>query len=240
MHETLPAYSRLAYLHDRDQDRAGSAADDWLREMTGSDPGDDPLTRVRLARGQVLYRAGDEFRRLYVIRFGWVKSTYFLSNARTQITGFAMRGDLLGLDGLATGVHACDATALEDSEVIAFPFNEKDDRGNRPWLVDLARRAMSQELARSHAMQLMLSGQTAEQRTAAFLVSLSRRMAKRGYSRSEFVLRMSRAEIGSFLGLALETVSRCMSNLARRGLIEVDQKRVLIADPDKLEEVAQT
>jgi len=197
-------------------------------------------TRLRIRGGGALYRCGDAFKSLYVVWRGSVKSTVTSDDAREQITGFHLPGDMMGFDGLGAGSHTCDAVALEDSEVCVFPYSRID--GADAVLPALRRhfyQQMSRELVRKHESMLMLGSMRADERLATFLLNLSDRFDALGYSRREFVLRMTRADIGSFLGITLETVSRVMSQFARQGLIDFPGlKRVRIADRERLGRVA--
>lgn len=194
--------------------------------------------RYRLRRGDTLYRNHDPFRFLCAVRYGFFKSAGMLPDGREQLTGFQLGGDVLGLDGLATGKHACEVTALEGSEVSVIPYAWDDETANPIALTQIVHRALSREIVRDQGMLLMLGGMLAGQRVAVFLLSLSERLRERGYSRSEFVLRMTRAEMGSFLGMRLATVSRCVTRMVRAGIIEVDNKYVRIVDPDRLRDLA--
>ena len=128
-----------------------------------------------------------------------------------------MAGEIVGLDGISNAKHACDTTALEDTEVCVIPYRRIDDIATQvPALRNHFHRVMSREIVREHGVMLLLGTMLAEERMATFLLNLSQRFAARGYSTSEFVLRMTRAEIGSFLGLKLETVSRVLSRFTRR------------------------
>lgn len=195
-------------------------------------------TRRRIKRGEQLFRAGDKFDALYAVRLGFLKSTVTSADGREQVTGFHMAGEIVGLDGIGTERHTCDATALEDTEVCVIPYGRIDDVAEQvPALRGHFRRVMSREIVREHGVMLLLGSMTAEERLATFLLNLSQRFAARGFSRSEFVLRMTRAEIGSYLGLKLETVSRVLSRFAAEGMIEVAQRHVRILDPARLREV---
>jgi CRP/FNR family transcriptional regulator len=188
-------------------------------------------TRRKVSRGDALYRAGDAFDSLYALRVGFLKSTVTSSDGREQVTGFHMAGELVGLDGIATQKHHCDTVALEDAEVCVIPYERLDDVSSAvPVLQSHFHQVMSREIVREHGVMLLLGSMHAEERLAAFLLNLSQRFEARGYSRNEFVLRMTRAEIGSFLGLKLETVSRGLSRFAQDGLIEVNQKHLRIVD----------
>jgi CRP/FNR family transcriptional regulator len=202
-----------------------------LRELclpAGLDPGEmervDRLvtSRRKLRRGEDLYRAGEPLAALFAIRSGFMKSCVLHDDGREQVAGFHMAGDLLGLDAIGGGSHTCDTVALEDSEVCEIPFS---------YLEQLSRELPSlQQQLRDYGVMLLLGSMSAEERLAAFLLNLSQRFATRGYSPSEFRLRMTREEIGSYLGLKLETVSRAFSGFQDRGLIDVRQKQVRILD----------
>ena len=150
-------------------------------------------------------------------------------DGREQVIGLHMAGELVGLDGISTDAHSCDTVALEDSEVCVIPYDRLEDVATAmPVLHNHFHKVMSREIVREHGVMLLLGSMHAEERLAAFLLNLSQRFETRGYSRTEFVLRMTRAEIGSFLGLKLETVSRVLSRFAQDGLIDVNQKHVRI------------
>jgi CRP/FNR family transcriptional regulator len=192
-------------------------------------------TRKKVKRGDSLFRAGDRFESLYAVRLGFLKSTVMSQDGREQVTGFHMAGELVGLDGISTELHSCDTVALEDTEVCVIPSDRLEDVASAmPVLRNHFHKVMSREIVREHGVMLLLGSMHAEERLAAFLLNLSGRFEARGYSRTEFVLRMTRAEIGSFLGLKLETVSRVLSRFAQDGLIEVNQKHVRIIEPEGL------
>ncbi len=195
-------------------------------------------TRKRVRRGESLFRAGDRFESLYAVRLGFLKSTVMSADGREQVTGFHMAGELVGMDGISGDKHSCDTIALEDTEVCVIPYDRIEEVASSvPALRNHFHRVMSREIVREHGVMLLLGSMHAEERLAAFLLNLSQRFESRGYSRSEFVLRMTRAEIGSFLGLKLETVSRVLSRFASEGLIDVKQKHVHILSPDGLRSI---
>lgn len=202
--------------------------------MTGSDIErlDAMLLRRRRVRaGQVVYREGDRFEFMYAVRSGTFKTSLMLADGREQVSGFYMAGELMGLDALADGAHASTATAMEDAEVCSIPYVHLSEVAvASAGMQHLVARMMSREIVREQSLMLLLGGMNAEQRLSAFLLDQSRRLNSRGYSPSEFHLRMSRAEIGSYLGVTLETVSRTFSAFHRQGLIEVDQRHVRIID----------
>ena len=188
-------------------------------------------TRRRLKRGDSLYRAGDEFASLYAVRSGFFKSTLILEDGREQVTGFHMAGEIVGMDGIGTERHSSGTLAIEDSEVCVIPYARMQELGQT--LAGLQRqfhKVMSREIVREHGVMLLLGSMRAEERLAAFLLNLSQRFAARGYSSTDFHLRMTRDEIGSYLGLKLETVSRAFSKLQEDGLIGVQQKHIRLLD----------
>jgi CRP/FNR family transcriptional regulator len=191
--------------------------------------------RRPIRRGDYLYRAGASLDSLYAIRTGFMKSTVLHEDGREQVAGFHMMGDLLGLDAISSGRHLCDAIALENTEVCEIPLAALEQLSRDiPSLQQHFHRIMSREIVRDHGVMLLLGTMRAEERLAAFLLNLSQRFAARGYSASEFYLRMTREEIGSYLGLKLETISRAMSRFQDEGLIEVRTKHVKIKDMDAL------
>ena len=187
--------------------------------------------RVRLKKGEVLYRAGDRFAALYAIRVGSCKTTVLSEDGREQVAGYHMQGDLLGMDGIGAERYGCEAVALEDTECCVLPFGELGDltRSAAPLQRNLYR-FLSREIARGQDIMLLLGSMRAEERLAAFLLNLSQRYRERGYSGTEFVLRMSRQEIGSYIGLKLETVSRLFSRFQQEGLIQVQGRSVKLLD----------
>ena len=193
-------------------------------------------TRRTLARGDALFRAGEAFTSLYAIRTGFFKTCVSSEDGRDQVTGFQMAGELLGLDGIGTDRHTCDAVALEDSHVCVIPYHQLEDLSRE--LSDLQRhfnRIMSREIVRDHGVMLLLGSMRAEERLAAFLLNLTQRLRTRGFSSSSLILRMTREEIGSYLGLKLETVSRAFSKFQEDGLLEVKQRQIRVLEPEKLQ-----
>ena len=182
-----------------------------------------------LKRGEYLYRTGGTLQSIYAVRTGFLKSCVLHDDGREQVAGFHMMGELLGLDAIGSGMHMCDAVALEDSEVCEIPFNDLERLGREiPALQQHFHRIMSREIARDYGVMLLLGSMRAEERLAAFLLNLSQRFMARGYSSTQFLLRMTREEIGSYLGLKLETVSRAFSHLQNEGLITVHCKEIEI------------
>lgn len=188
-------------------------------------------TRRRIKRGEQLYRAGDAFDSIYAIRSGFFKTDVLLEDGRDQVTGFQMAGELLGLDGISTEHHTCNAIALEDSEVCSIPFLRLESLSREiHTLQHHFHKVMSREIVRDHGVMMLLGTMRAEERLAAFLLNLSQRFTARGFSHAEFYLRMTREEIGSYLGLKLETVSRAFSKFQEEGYIAVQQKHIRILD----------
>jgi CRP/FNR family transcriptional regulator len=192
--------------------------------------------RRTVPRGDALFRAGEPFNSLFAVRTGFFKTCVSSEDGRDQVTGFQMAGELLGLDGIGTERHTCDAVALEDSQVCVIPFARLEDLSRE--FSDLQRqlhRVMSREIVRDHGVMLLLGSMRAEERLAAFLLNLTQRLKSRGFSSSELILRMTREEIGSFLGLKLETVSRAFSKLQDDGALEVKQRQIRVLDPAALQ-----
>jgi CRP/FNR family transcriptional regulator len=188
-------------------------------------------TRRRLKRGESLFRAGDKFSSFYAVRSGFFKTVQTLEDGRDQVTGFHMAGELMGMDGIGPDAHICNAVALEDSEVCVIPYSRLESLGRDMHAVrHQFHKVMSREIVREHGVMLLLGTMRAEERLATFLLNLSQRFTARGYSPSEFNLRMTREEIGSYLGLKLETVSRAFSKFQEDGFISVQQKHVQILD----------
>jgi CRP/FNR family transcriptional regulator, anaerobic regulatory protein len=195
------------------------------------------FARRRVKEGQALYHEGEKFQFIYAVRSGTFKSHLTLKDGREQVTGFQMAGELLGLDGLASGKHASSAIALEDAEICAIPYAHLSELAvTSAELQHVISRLISREIVREHSLMMLLGSMNAEERLAAFLLNISQRMKARGYSPNEFHLRMSRAEIGSYLGMKLETVSRTFSAFAQQRLLEVDKKHVRITDLEGLHE----
>jgi CRP/FNR family transcriptional regulator len=146
-----------------------------------------------------------------------------------------MAGEIIGLDGIVNDRHTCDAVALEDAEVCVMPFERIEELSREVTaLQSHVHKIMSREIVREHGVMLLLGSMRAEERLAAFLLNLVQRLHARGFSQHELVLRMTREEIGSYLGLKLETVSRTFSKFVEDGIVEVKQRHVRILDTDAL------
>ncbi len=218
-----------------------------LRELClpfGLDPGEvnqlDELvgSRRKIKRQQHLYRSGDPFEAIYAIRAGSFKTDVILEDGRDQVTGFQMTGEVLGLDGISSEEHSCNAIALEDSEVCVIPFGRLEELSRQvESLQHQFHKIMSREIVRDHGVMMLLGSMRAEERLAAFLLNMSQRFTVRGVPPSEFHLRMTRDEIGSYLGLKLETVSRAFSRFQEEGLVAVQQKHIRILDTPGLKRI---
>ena len=194
--------------------------------------------RRKVKRGASLFRNGEVFTSLYAIRTGFFKTSIASEDGRDQVTGFQMAGEIVGLDGIVNDQHTCDAVALEDAEVCVMPFEHIESLSREvPALQHHMHKMMSREIVREHGVMLLLGSMRAEERLAAFLLNLVQRLHARGFSQSELILRMTREEIGSFLGLKLETVSRTFSRFVEDGIVEVKQRPVRILNTDALREI---
>ena len=200
----------------------------------------DELVAVRrtVKRGASLFHNGEKFTSLYAIRTGFFKTTVNTEDGRDQVTGFQMAGEIIGLDGIVNELHTCDAIALEDAEVCVLPFDRIEEISRE--INSLQRhvhKIMSREIVREHGVMLLLGSMRAEERLAAFLLNLVQRLQARGFSKSELILRMTREEIGSYLGMKLETVSRTFSKFADDGMVEVKQRHIHICDAEALKRI---
>jgi CRP/FNR family transcriptional regulator, anaerobic regulatory protein len=190
---------------------------------------------VQFKTGQRVHTIGQAFDSLYIVNSGFLKTVLIDDFGNEQVLCFPMRGDMFGIDGIHTRHYASEAVALSDCDVILVPF--KKLLGLSRVYIELETvmyEVISRELGREQAMINMLGGLSAEARVARFLMSLADRFAAMGYSSKEFNLRMTRQEIGSYLGLTLETVSRTLSAFNELGLVTVDQRIICIKDPEAL------
>jgi CRP/FNR family transcriptional regulator len=199
--------------------------------------GEIATAKRRVQRGASLYHNGDRFESLYAVRSGAFKTVGVSRDGTEKITGFHLPGELLGLDAINGGSHG-RAVALEDSEVCIIPFAQLEQMAlGVPALQHQLLRLLSGDISRDHGLMLLLGSMTAEQRLAAFLLSLSRRHQRLGYAGDRFMLRMTREEIGNYLGLTLETVSRLLSRFQREGLVAVHQRDIEILGKERLMEM---
>jgi CRP/FNR family transcriptional regulator len=189
-------------------------------------------------RGEVLYGVDAPFKNIYAIRTGSFKTVVTHPTGREQVTGFQIAGELLGLDGIYAGAHTGTTIALEDSSVCVIPFHVLEVLCREISAIQHhVHKLMSGEIVRESTLVMMLGNMRAEERVAAFLLNLSKRLSARGYSSTEFHLRMTRDEMGSYLGMKLETVSRMFSKFQREGLISVQGKQIRFLDLEGLRAV---
>ncbi len=188
--------------------------------------------RRKLARGERLFQVGDHFDAVYAIWTGFFKTCVASKDGREQVTGFQMGGELIGLDGIGSRRHEVDAVALDDAQVCVIPFADLEALAlEMSSLQQQFHRFMSREIVRNHGVMLLLGSMNADERLAAFLLNLTQRQHARGFSGSSIVLRMSREEIGSYLGLKIETVSRTFSKFQAMGLLFVRHRQIQLVDP---------
>jgi CRP/FNR family transcriptional regulator len=201
-----------------------------IDEMIGS--------RRKVKRGDTLFHNGERFTNLYAIRTGFFKTCITSEDGRDQVTGFQMAGEIIGMDGIVNDYHSCDAVALEDAEICAMPFAQIEALSREVnALQHHVHKIMSREIVREHGVMLLLGSMRAEERLAAFLLNLAQRLHSRGFSQSELILRMTREEIGSYLGLKLETISRTFSRFVEDGIVAVKQRHVHILNTSALQDI---
>lgn len=203
---------------------------------------DDLVTvRRKVKRGDNLFTNGEHFTSLYAIRTGFFKTSLATEDGQDQVTGFQMAGEIVGLDGIVNDQHSCDAVALEDAEICVIPFERIEEIAREVTaLQHHVHKIMSREIVREHGVMLLLGSMRAEERLAAFLLNLVQRLHARGFSKSELVLRMTREEIGSYLGLKLETVSRTFSKFVEEDILEVKQRHVRILNTEALQRLVSS
>ena len=197
---------------------------------------EEPLFQhVQFKTGQRIHTIGQPFDALYIVHSGFLKTVLIDEFGNEQVLNFPMKGDLFGVDGIHSRRYASEAVALSNCDLILLPFKKLTALGRIHLEFEQSiYSVMSRELVREQGMISMLGALSAEARVARFLVSLADRYAEMGYSSKLFNLRMTRHEIGSYLGLTLETVSRTLSAFNEIGLITVDQRSIGIKDPDAL------
>lgn len=189
------------------------------------------VARRQFKKGTPIFQSGERFTALYAIRSGSCKTMVSDQSGREQVIGYQLMGDLIGFDGVANGRHQCRAVSLEDTEVCEVPFARLDELASRlPLLLQNLQRLVSREVLRDENLLLVVGSMRVQERVAAFLLNLSQRYEQRGYSSKAFVLRMTRRDIGSYLGMKLETVSRVLSRLQAGGLIKIDRNVVHLLD----------
>lgn len=198
-------------------------------------------TRRTVKRGASLFHNGEKFTSLYAIRTGFFKTSVITEDGRDQVTGFQMAGEIVGLDGIVNDLHTCDAIALEDAEVCVMPFDRIEEISREvSALQHHVHKIMSREIVREHGVMLLLGSMRAEERLASFLLNLVQRLQVRGFSKTELILRMTREEIGSYLGMKLETVSRTFSKFSDDGIVDVKQRQINIRDFEALQRIVNS
>ncbi len=240
-HTTVRRPGRTPTASPRTTARCSSCAMRHLCMPQGLSPDDLPKLEALICnargvrRGESLYRAGDPFDTLYAVRSGSLKTVMAHRDGREQITGLRLAGDPLGIDGISTDFHTWSATALEDSSVCIIPYSAlKHMCRETSAMQDRLHRLMSDQLIRESSQMMVLGSLSADERVAAFLLDVSTRNGQRGYSYAEFNLRMTREDMGSYLGMTLETVSRTLSRFQKRGLIDAQGKLIRIIDLEGL------
>jgi CRP/FNR family transcriptional regulator len=195
-------------------------------------------TRRQVKQGELLFRVGEEFKSLFAIRTGFFKTSVATPEGLEQVMGFQMAGEIIGLDGIVTDQYTCNAVALEDADVCVMTFSNVEELSREfPVLQRHVHKVMSREIVRENSMMMMIGNMRSEERLAVFLLNLVQRLHARGFSQSEIVLRMSREDIASYLGMKLETVSRAFTKLSDEGVIEVRQRYVGILDLQALKKI---
>ena len=196
-------------------------------------------TRNPLKKGEHLYHAGQEFKSLFAVKAGAIKTYGLTADGREQITGFHLAGELVGMDAIDATVHPCSAVALESTEVCELPFDRLEKAQQElPVLQHELARIMSREILREQHMLMLLGSTSAEQRLARFLLNMSERMQARGGASNEVRLCMTRQDVGNYLGLALETVSRQLAHLQDSGAISIQNKVITLLDAGQLQKIA--
>lgn len=186
-------------------------------------------------KSEYLYRQSDKFKSVYAVRSGSFKSYILSDNGQGRVTGFFLPGEIIGMDGIASKHYANSTIALEHSSICEIPFSQLEKLSHQlPNLQHHFFAIMGNEIAKDQQIHTLLSSYTAEQRTASFLLSLSSRYARVSLSPTRFLLTMTRSDIGEYLGLTVETVSRIFTGLQRKGLIEVDNREVELVDIEAL------
>jgi CRP/FNR family transcriptional regulator len=201
---------------------------------------DEIVQRGRpLQMGEHLYRESDAFTSVYAVRSGAIKAYRITGDGQEQVTGFYFPGEIIGMDGISKDKYACSAKALETSAVCEIPFNRLEELSVQvPTMQRHFFQLMSQEITSDQQLITLLSKNSAEERIATLLVSISSRNARRKLSKTSFRLPMSRTDIGNFLGLTVETVSRVISRFNKQGLIEVESKEITLLDLDGIKDIA--
>lgn len=196
-------------------------------------------SRPLLRRKEVVYHQGDDFESLYVIRTGSVKTFMLNENGEEHITGFYLPGDIIGIDGVSNSRHATTAMALESTSVCALPFNALEKlAASMPEVQRYVFQVMAKEILQDQKMMMLLSRKTADQRLAALLLRFSQHLQSRRLVSEEFVLPMSRGDIGNYLGLAIETVCRVITRFQKMNLLKVEGRSISLLNIEALQALA--
>ncbi len=196
--------------------------------------------RDPISRGETLFKTGDTFRAVYAIKSGSFKTSSWLDNGKEQVIGFHFPGELLGLDSVRSPNYSCNAQALEQGNVCQLQFDDLELLGNRlPLFQEQLIQVLSDQILMAQKQSLILGRQKAEERLIAFLVNLSNRFKTRGLPFMEFHIAKSRQDIASYLGLALESISRQFTRLQEQGLHKVSGKLVTLIDLPAMETLIQ-
>lgn len=211
----------------------GGSTEDRFNDVTF------PVRKVHA--GETLHRAGDKFNAIHVVRSGFFKTVSVDAAGTELVLGFPMGGEVLGVDGVDSGRYTTDVVALDISSVAVIPFEQLSQLAHQhPCIERLLYSIFARELAHKHTMFRLLGTLSAEARLATFLLDLSDRFGRLGYSRSTFALRATRQEIGSYLGMKLETVSRTLSAFATAGLVDIDRRQIALRDVARLRGIADS
>lgn len=203
--------------------------------------GDTKIIRQnhQFERGQHIFRVNDEFKTVYAIRSGSVKTYSSIDTGHEQVTGFHLPGEILGLDSISTNYHTESAVALESCIICEIPFARLEELShNNSVLQHALLYALSEEIQYDHRQLKLISRMSADSRLATFLLNISRNLKKRGLSSTDFYLSMTRNDIANLLGLAVETISRLFSHFQDRGYLHVERKHVVLRDMNGLMELA--
>jgi len=201
---------------------------------------DDIIQRSKpLQKNQHLYREGDDFQSVFAVRSGTLKAYKTTDDGREQVTGFYFPGEILGMDGISNNSHASSAKALETAAICEIPFTSLERLSAlMPNLQRHFFQLMSHEITEDQQLITLLSKNSADERVAALMLSISGRNARRKLSATQFRLPMSRVDIGNYLGLTVETVSRVFSRMQKMDILRVDNKEIEILDSQGLKNMA--
>ena len=188
-----------------------------------------------LKKSEFLYRAGEEMTSLYTVKTGAFKANIDSADGQENIVGFYLPGELIGLDGIASGQYQCDIIALGDAHVCQLSYHEFQRIANKlPILREEILSISSSNMTTAQKMLFFIGKRPVEERLATFLIGLSQRYGARGLSDLRFQLSMSRHDIANYLGMAPETISRQFKKMQDQGLILIDNREITITDLPKL------